>query len=102
MTVDSNFLDQPVASNVENLLTRSVLYQILSACYLYPIEKNLSIFKSSDFQEYKKNLELCYKETDDVKELRRCLDEIHQVYDNTSIEVLQRTYQRIVGHTISK
>ncbi|UJS16114.1 MAG: molecular chaperone TorD family protein [Candidatus Jettenia sp.] len=102
MAVDSDLLDQPVASNVENLLTRSILYHILSACYLYPIEKNLSIFKSSDFEEYKKNLELCYKEIDDVKELRRCLDEIHQVYGNTPVEVLQKTYQRIVGHTISK
>lgn len=102
MTVDSDLLDQPVASNVESLLTRSILYHILSACYLYPIEKNLSIFKSSDFEEYKKSLELCYKGIDDVKELRRCLDEVQQVYGNASVEVLQKTYQRIVGHTISK
>ena len=46
MGVDSSsLLDQQVASSVANLLTRSAMYQILSACFLYPEEKNLSILK---------------------------------------------------------
>lgn len=88
--------------NVDSLLTRSAMYHILSACFLYPKEQTLSILKSPDFQEYKKNLILCYDGVDDGTELGRCLGEVQRLYGEAAVEVLQRTYQRIVGHTISK
>lgn len=96
-----NFNNHAVC-NVENLLTRSVMYQIISTCFLYPIEKNLSVLKSPDFHEYQKNLGLCYDGVGDVAELRKCLNELLELYSSTSVEVLQNVYQRIVGHTISK
>jgi len=103
MGVDnSSLLDQQVASGVGNLLTRSVMYQILSACFLYPEEKNLSILKSPDFQEHVKDLMLCYEGNDDGVELKRCLKEVQELFKGTTIETLQRVYQCIVGHTMSK
>ena len=103
MAVDSgSLLKKQGTSSVENLLTRSAMYQILSSCFLYPIEKNLSILKSPDFQEHKKNMMLCYGDLDDSRELKRCLDEVQKSYNGASIETLQKIYQRIVGHTISK
>jgi len=91
MGVDnSSLLDQQVASGVGNLLTRSVMYQILSACFLYPEEKNLSILKSPDFQEHVKDLMPCYEGNDDGVELKRCLKEVQELFKGTTIETLQR------------
>lgn len=62
MEVDSiRHMDQQSVASVKNLLARSAMYQILSACFLYPEEKNLSILKSPDFQEHVKDLVLCYE-----------------------------------------
>jgi DMSO reductase family type II enzyme chaperone len=103
MAVESSgLLDKQGTSNVENLLARSAMYQILSTCFLYPVEKNLDILKSPDFREYTKNLIRCYEELDNGAELKRCMDEVQGAYSNTSIDALQRIYNRIVGHTISK
>lgn len=102
MAVNSSLLDKQDTSNVENLLTRSAMYQILSACFLYPVEKNLFVLKSPDFQKHAKNLVLCYAGVDEGTELKRCLEEVQTLYGATSIETLQKIYQRIVGHTISK
>lgn len=103
MGVDSSsLLDQQVASSVTNLLTRSAMYQILSSCFLYPEEKNLSILKSPDFQEHERDLMLCYEGIDDGVELKRCLKEVQNLFMGTAIETLQRVYQCIVGHTMSK
>jgi len=102
MAVDSNLLDKQGTSNVENLLTRSAMYQILSACFLYPAEKNLEILKNPDFQDYATNLIKSYEGIDTGVELKRCLNEVQKAYSDTSVEALQRIYNRIVGHTISK
>ncbi|MDO8140891.1 MAG: molecular chaperone TorD family protein [Candidatus Brocadiales bacterium] len=103
MGVESaGFSDQQVASDAGNLLTRSVMYQILSACFLYPEEKNLSILKSSDFQEHTKDLMLCYADIDDGSALQGCLNEVRELYGNANLEDLQKIYSRIVGHTMSK
>ena len=103
MGVDStSFSDQQVVSVAGNLLTRSAMYQILSACFLYPEEKNLSILKYPDFQEHEKDLMLCYEGIDDGAELKRCLKEAQELFRGTTIETLQRVYQSIVGHTMSK
>ena len=103
MGVDSSsLLDQQVAPSVTNLLTRSAMYQILSSCFLYPEEKNLSILKSPDFQEHVKDLMPCYEGIDDGVELKRSLKEVQALFRGTNIEVLQGVYQCIVGHTMSK
>lgn len=104
MALNSNcILEKQQAPIVENLLTRSAMYQILSACFLYPTEQNLEVLKNPDFQEHSKNLVRCYEGLDSGEELKRCLDEVHKVYNNNaSVETLRRTYSRIVGHTISK
>lgn len=103
MGVDSSsLLDQQAASSVRNLLTRSAMYQILSACFLYPEEKNLSILKDPDFQEHGKDLMPCYEGIEDGAELKKCLEEVCTLFTATAIETLQRDYRRIVGHTMSK
>jgi DMSO reductase family type II enzyme chaperone len=103
MGVDSiTILDQQSAASVKNLLARSVMYQILSACFLYPEEKNLSMLKSPDFQEHVKDLILCYEGVDDGAELKKCLEEVYSLFTATTIETLQRDYRSIVGHTMSK
>ncbi|MFN3532076.1 MAG: molecular chaperone [Candidatus Brocadia sp.] len=103
MAVDSSsLLDKQGTSSVENLLTRSVMYQVLSSCFLYPVVKNLDVLKSPDFQEHSKNLIRCYEELDNGEELKMCLSEVQKAYSNTSVETLQKIYNRIVGHTISK
>lgn len=103
MEADRNsLLDQEVASRVDSLLTRSSMYQVLSACFLYPTEKNLSVLKTPKIQEYQKALVLCYESIDDGVELNRCFGEIQEAFAATSIEILQSEYQRIVGHTMSK
>ncbi|OQZ00560.1 MAG: hypothetical protein B6D35_06180 [Candidatus Brocadia sp. UTAMX2] len=103
MEADRNsLLDQEVASRVDSLLTRSSMYQVLSACFLYPTEKNLSVLKTPEIQEYQKALVLCYESIDDGVELNRCFGEIQEAFAATSIEILQSEYQRIVGHTMSK
>lgn len=104
MALNSNcILEKQQAPIVENLLTRSAMYQILSACFLYPTEQNFEVLKNPDFQEHSKNLVRCYEGLDSAEELKKCLDEVHRVYNNTaSVETLRRTYSRIVGHTISK
>lgn len=103
MTIESsNLLSGEVASRVENLLTRSSVYQVLTACFIYPLEKNLSVLKSQEYQELIKNIGLCYKGIDDAAHLQKCLTDVQNFYNSTSLEVLQKTYQRIVGHTISK
>ncbi|GAN32429.1 MAG: hypothetical protein DYG83_14315 [Candidatus Brocadia sp. AMX2] len=102
MEVDSSLLDQRVASRVDDLLARSAMYQILSACFLYPAEKNLSILRSPDFQEHEKELIPCYEGVDDGAELRRCLNEVRELSRITNIESLQGVYQCVVGHTMSK
>ena len=56
------------------------MYQILSVCFLYPEEKNLSILKSPDFQEHEKDLMLCYEGIDDGVELKRCLKEVQGLF----------------------
>jgi TorA maturation chaperone TorD len=78
------------------------MYQILSACYLYPVEKNLSVLKSSDFDGFAEILEGCYKDVDDVAVLRENLNELREVYRLSTVENLQSIYLRLVGHTISK
>ena len=103
MGVDSSsLLDQQVASSVTNLLTRSAMYQILSSCFLYPEEKNLSILKSPDFQEHVKDLMHCYEGIEDGAEFKKCLEEVCSLFTATAIETLQRDYRSIVGHTMSK
>lgn len=98
----SSLLDQEVASRVDGLLTRSAMYQILSGCFLYPIEKNLSILNSPEIQEHQHALARCYEGIDDGTELKRCFRETQELAVATSIEALQSEYQRIVGHTMSK
>jgi putative dimethyl sulfoxide reductase chaperone len=100
--VSGKVLDQQIASGVRDLLARSTMYQILSACFLYPEERNLSMLKSPDFQEHKKDLMLCYEGVDDGVELKRCLKEVQELFRGTTIEALQRVYQCIVGHAMSK
>lgn len=103
MAVDSSsLLEKQGTSNVGNLLARSAMYQILSSCFLYPVEKNLGALKNPDFQEYSKDLVRCYEGLDSGEELKRYLNEVQGAYSNTSVEALQRIYNRIVGHTISK
>lgn len=104
MVVESSggLLEKQGITSVENLLTRSAMYQILSACFLYPSRKNLEILGGADFQEHSKNLIRCYEELDNGEELRRCLCEVRNAYSNVSVETLQTIYNRIVGHTISK
>ncbi len=97
----SSLLDSEVAFRVDGLLTRSSMYQVLSACFLYPTEKNLTMLKTPDIQEYQKELMLCY-ERDESAELNRCFGEVLEAFAATSIETLQSEYQRIVGHTMSK
>ncbi len=103
MGVDSiRLLDQQSVPSIKNLLARSAMYQILSACFLYPEEKNLSILKSPDFQKHAKDLILCYEGIEDGAELKKCLEEVRGLFAATAIETLQRDYRRIVGHTMSK
>ncbi len=103
MAVDrSNLLEEQIASNVESLVTRSDAYHIFSACFLYPTEKNLSVLKGPEFSDHIKNLGLCYQAIDTVAELQKNLHEMNTLYRNTSLEALQKVYQRIIGHTISK
>jgi DMSO reductase family type II enzyme chaperone len=103
MMVDSSkLLDRPIESDVENLLTRSALYHILSACFLYPAEEKLSVLKDLNFHEFMNSFKLCYHMVDDTAELQRCLKEVQRYFESTSIETLRKVYQRIVGHTISK
>ncbi|MDN3513727.1 MAG: molecular chaperone TorD family protein [Candidatus Brocadia sp.] len=103
MEVDSgNLLEEQASPEVMNLLTRSAMYQMLSSWFLYPTETNLAILKSPEFQEHRKNVELCYNDVDDVTEFHRCLSAVQESYSNTSVDALQKIYQRIVGHTISK
>lgn len=103
MEVDSiRLMDQQSVASVKNLLARSAMYQILSACFLYPEERNLSILKSPDFQEHVKDLVLCYEGVEDGAEFKKCLEEVCSLFAATAIEILQRDYRRIVGHTMSK
>lgn len=103
MGVDSTtLLDQESVHSVKNLIVRSAMYQMLSACFLYPEEKNLSVLKSPDFLEHVKDLMLCYEGTEDVAKLKKCLEEVHGLFAAADIETLQRDYRRIVGHTMSK
>ncbi|TVM04000.1 MAG: hypothetical protein CV087_02070 [Candidatus Brocadia sp. WS118] len=98
----SSLLDQEVASKVDGLLTRSAMYQVLSAFFLYPIDKNLSMLKSPEIQEHQNALTLCYEGIDDGVELKRYFREVQELGVSTAIETLQSEYQRIVGHTMSK
>lgn len=98
----NNLLDQKIAPSVAGLLTRSSMYQVLSACFLYPTEKNLSLLINPEIVAYQKELELCYTTLDDGAELSRSFQEVQDVFGATSIEALQSEYQRIVGHTMSK
>lgn len=98
----SSLIDQEAVSKVDGLLTRSAMYQVLSACYLYPTEKNLSMLKSPEVQEHLNSLALCYEAIDDGAELKRCFREVLTVFAATSVETLQSEYQRTVGHTMSK
>ncbi|MDQ1271756.1 MAG: hypothetical protein QG591_386 [Planctomycetota bacterium] len=103
MEVDSiRHMDQQSVASVKNLLARSAMYQILSACFLYPEEKNFSILKSPDFQEHVKDLVLCYEGIEGDAEFKKCLEEVCSLFAVTAIETLQRDYRRIVGHTMSK
>lgn len=104
MAVNSSgsLLDKQDTSNVENLLARSTMYQVLSACFLYPVGKNLEVLKSPDFQEHSENLIRCYEGLDSGEELRMWLNEVRKAYSSASVETLQTIYNRIVGHTISK
>lgn len=99
---NSRILCEEPAHIVECLLARSAIYQILSVSYLYPIEKNLSVLNSQDFEDCKSDVVSCYKDFDDGKELLKRLNEVQESYSKTPIEMLQGIYQRIVGHTISK
>ncbi|MCF6149887.1 MAG: hypothetical protein E3K37_14635 [Candidatus Kuenenia sp.] len=90
---------------VEGLLIRSSLYQVLSACYLYPEGEKLSFLKSEDFQELVDNLgkiNTCYHEAGDTSVLITFLKSVRAEFEKIDIEDLQSTYNRIVGHTISK
>ena len=103
MVVDSSGLgDKQIISDVEDLLTRSAMYQILSSCFLYPVEKNLEIVKGSDFLRHAEHLAGCYEGIDNGVELKKYMLEVQRVFGATSIEALQRIYNRIVGHTMSK
>ncbi len=98
----NDLLDQHGTSRVDELLVRGAMYQVLSACFLYPTEKNLSMLKSPDFQVHEKNLVSCYEGIDDGKELENCFKEVRELFRDTAVETLQGVYQRIVGHTMSK
>lgn len=103
MMVDSSkALGGHVESDVENLLTRSAMYHILSACFLYPSEEKFLVLKDLNLHEFIKSLDLCYHMIDDTAELQRCLKEFQRYFESTSLETLQKLYQRVVGHTISK
>ncbi|MGQ3684807.1 MAG: TorD/DmsD family molecular chaperone [Candidatus Loosdrechtia sp.] len=87
---------------LENLLTRSTMYQLLSTCFLHPEEKNLSVFNSADFDDYQKKLGMCYEKEGVAVELQNCLGELVLQYKGTALDVLKSDYLRIVGHTIAK
>ncbi|MDR4508625.1 MAG: molecular chaperone TorD family protein [Candidatus Brocadiaceae bacterium] len=91
--------------DVEKLLVRSSLYQVQSACYLYPEGEKLSLLKSEGFLDLIQNpekIESCYGNSADVSELLRCLKNLHEEYVKIDVDALQSIYNRIVGHTMSK
>lgn len=102
VVASAGLVESQSVSGVENLLARSSMYQILSGCFLYPLGENLSVLKGMEFTELKKSLVRCYEGIDGGKELQWCLDEVQNSYSDTDIGTLQRIFQAVVGHTISK
>jgi len=103
MVIDNvNLQETPVASEIENLLVRSSLYQVLSVCYLYPYENKFSFLKEQDISDLLDKMEDCYNGIDDAKELKGCLQKVQDLHKKHDIEELQGMYNRIVGHTIDK
>lgn len=78
------------------------MYQVISACFLFPEENNFTVLNSQDFQVQKKNLIQCYDGIDDGKELNRCLDDMEASFRETKVDGLRKVYNAMVGHTISK
>ncbi|WP_347273456.1 molecular chaperone TorD family protein [Candidatus Kuenenia sp.] len=99
---NSDLRETDQVAEVGNLLTRSALYQVLSTCYLFPEEKKLSILKGEDFNELVERIERCYTESDSLTAMLKSLKNVQEFYSTTDIEKLQRIYNRVVGHTISK
>lgn len=102
MTNSNSLADSNGALGVENLLTRSMMYQVLSGCFVYPVEKNLASLKSLDFEVFKAEVVQCFSSVDNSAELKKLLDKLQELYCKTPISELQKLYQRLVGHTISK
>ncbi|MFO0792840.1 MAG: molecular chaperone TorD family protein [Candidatus Brocadiaceae bacterium] len=102
MTTSNSLADSEVSFSVENLLTRSMMYQVLSGCFIYPAEKNLASLKSPDFEVFKTDLVQCFSSADNGAELKKGLDKLQELLCGTPISELQKLYQRLVGHTISK
>jgi putative dimethyl sulfoxide reductase chaperone len=102
MTNSSSLADSKVAFSVENLLTRSMMYQVLSGCFIYPVEKNLASLKSPDFEVFKAELVQCFTPADNGKELKKYLDKLQELFCGSPVSELQKLYQHLVGHTISK
>lgn len=98
----SSLSEQQVAHSVGQVLARSAMYQILSGCFLCPEEKNLSVLKSPDFQDFANDLVHCYEGIDGGSELKRCFAEVQEIFRDADIESLRSIYMRIVGHTVSK
>ncbi|MBM4053589.1 MAG: hypothetical protein FJ264_02725 [Planctomycetes bacterium] len=89
-------------AEIECLLARSAVYQVLSACYLFPEEEKLSLLKGEDFTELVDTIEGCYGESDSLSAMVKSLKNLQELYCNADVEKLQSIYNRIVGHTISK
>lgn len=104
MVVDNAGLEEfGQIEEVENLLARSTLYQILAVCYLFPSEEKLSLLKSKeDFRDLKEKLERCYPESDSLSALLRSLENLQEISSKLDAEALRSLYNRIVGHTMSK
>ena len=97
-----NLQETGQVAEVENLLARSALYQVLSTCFIFPEEKKLSLLKGEDFNELVDKIERCYTESDSLTAMVEYLRTVQKLYCTTDIEKLQRIYNRVVGHTISK
>ena len=102
MTTSNSLADSDVAFSTENLITRSMMYQVLSGCFIYPVEKNLSSLKSPHFEVFKADLVQCFLSANNGAELKKWLDKLQELFCENPVSKLQKLYQCLVGHTISK
>ncbi|MCF6148855.1 MAG: hypothetical protein E3K37_09365 [Candidatus Kuenenia sp.] len=83
-----------------HLRVRKSLYQILSACFLYPTAERFSFFKHFEFIELVNNIDDCYKK-ECIGETGSRMMRLLVSFQNTTISELQRTYLQGTGHVIS-